>query len=140
MKIRDSIEQDFDVIGSKHVVDPSTFKHLLHKDIFRSKTATDREGHVCAIFFFIKIHDARAMGMAFFSEDCTRKMLPIVRAAKLEIEKMKAEGIKRFEMAARVDFPQAIKFARAIGFKKEALLRNYDIDSCDAWGFSIING
>ena len=74
---------------------------------------------------------------AFLSGDIGPHMLQVTRAIRKWIQK---DDTVRLETAVQCDFPQAIRWAEMIGFKREGIMRKYlpAPESTDCYLYSIV--
>jgi len=84
---------------------------------------------VFCIFGLTEYWNGRAEGWAFLDKNAGPKMLTITRAVR---QKMIECGYKRIECVVDTDFPEAHRWAAALGFQVEApLMKAYGRDGKD---------
>lgn len=71
-----------------------------------------------------EIWEGRSVAWAFLSEDATGKLfLKVHRAVKAFLD---MQNYRRMEMCVLASFDQGRRWAEALGFKQECLMRRYD--------------
>lgn len=95
------------------------------------------DGDIIAICGIIKIADYLGEGWAYFSPKINKVPLTLVKEIKKFLQGQK--HMRRIQCTVDVHNYKAIKFAKALGFKFEGILRSYGPEGHDHAMFTIIN-
>lgn len=111
-------------------------KHALVKTS-KGRTGKLEDGTIVAICGVVEITEYLGEAWAYFSDDILKTKLSIVKAIKKFLKEQK--HIRRIQATVDVMNPKAIRFAKAVGFKAESILKSYGPDGHDHIMFTIIN-
>lgn len=103
----------------------------------KAYTIEDDEGEVLIIFGMSFQWQDRALAWSFISEKAGKHFLAIHREVVRQIEDFQ-KYCRRLEMTVDVDFRQAHRWAKLLGFSVEGYLRAYRPDGGDVIMYSRI--
>lgn len=90
------------------------------------------EGKVVMCAGVISLWPGVAEGWALTSRDARRSGVTLTRQARRLIEMAaRAKGYRRVQMAVRADYAQGRRWAEALGFVSEGIMRAYGPDGAD---------
>lgn len=73
----------------------------------------------------------RARAWTIMDDADPRLALPMIRLARAALDEKHAEGIHRIEADVRADFAEGFRWARALGFLPECVMRGFAHDRAD---------
>ena len=95
------------------------------------------DGVIIGICGLTKVTDYMSEGWAYFSESLPKMSLSVVREIRKFINAQK--HIRRIQCTVDVYNTKAVKFAEALGFKPESILKSYGPEGHDHIMFTIIH-
>jgi hypothetical protein len=127
--------------GHLHFIEPKDI-YMHDKYIFDIAAAEALKGQaisvissneeILAIIGYLGINDGAVELWALTSKLCSKYSLAFHRTLKKHLEIfIKANNLRRVQMTVSQDYSEGIKWAKALGFEPEGILRKYGPDGSD---------
>lgn len=95
------------------------------------------DGQVIGVMGFSQYWRGVGVVSAIFTDDVNKYPLAFYRAVRRRLDELMT-GLHRVEMTVKLDYEQGIRFAEALGFEREGILRKYTADGSDCVMFGRI--